>query len=230
MSTRFRDSKTSYHDALPATLFLLSSKGSRGLALLSRKDVAIATSATIAAVASSRLGISRSTGSGLTIASSRLGISRPTSSGLFILRSVDGAGICRGVAIVGNDASGSGSLGVSFDTSASLGAQTLQHGADISGIPDVLVETHEVGGQTGNVRRRYITSSQRGDFPTLLREHTHAGATERLGVRVRTNADGENVDTRSEDVDIRTKVGEGGLCVVLGVDGPDGDGTGSRCR
>lgn len=57
---------------------------------------------------------------------------------------------------------------------------------------------------------------------------THAGAAESGGIGVGLDADGENVDTLSVDVDISTKVGEAGTDIVGGIDGTDGDGLRGR--
>ena len=57
---------------------------------------------------------------------------------------------------------------------------------------------------------------------------THTGTAEDFGVGIALNTNGENLDTRREDVDILAKVGETGLGVVGGVNGTNSDRVGGR--
>lgn len=61
-----------------------------------------------------------------------------------------------------------------------------------------------------------------------VRVLTHAGTAENGGVGIRLDANRENIDTLSVDVDIRPKVGEAGTDIVGGIDGTDGDGLRGR--
>jgi hypothetical protein len=59
---------------------------------------------------------------------------------------------------------------------------------------------------------------------------THASTAEDLGVGIRLDANAENIDTLSVDIDISAEVGEAGADIVSGIDGTDGNGLRSRAR
>lgn len=59
---------------------------------------------------------------------------------------------------------------------------------------------------------------------------THAGTAENGGIGIRLDANRENVDTLSVDVDISAKVGEAGTDIGGGIDSTDGDGLRGRAR
>lgn len=112
------------------------------------------------------------------------------------------------VTVVGN--SRRGSLHIAEDLGTGLIGEILHQAVELGDALDVL-EGHEVGGETSDVRR------------------CHAGTAEDLGVSVGLDTNREDLDTRGKDVDVLAKVGEAGLGVVGGVNGPDGDGVGGRC-
>lgn len=57
---------------------------------------------------------------------------------------------------------------------------------------------------------------------------THAGTAEDCSVDIGLDADAQNIDTRSIDVNTSTKVGEAGSDIGGGIDGTDGDGLRGR--
>lgn len=59
---------------------------------------------------------------------------------------------------------------------------------------------------------------------------THAGTAEDLGVDIRLDANTENTDTRSVDINSSTKVGEAGADISRGIDGTDSNGLRGRAR
>ena len=61
-------------------------------------------------------------------------------------------------------------------------------------------------------------------------EHTHAGTAEGSGVSVWLDADTEDVNTGSVDVDLGAKVGEISTLIGSGINSTDSNGVGGRAR
>lgn len=59
---------------------------------------------------------------------------------------------------------------------------------------------------------------------------THAGTAENGGIGIGLDANRENIDTLSVDIDISAKVGEASTDIVGSIDSTDGDGLRGRAR
>jgi hypothetical protein len=122
---------------------------------------------------------------------------------------IDAATMLLLVAVVGDTVSGA--TDVVADLGTALLSEALDKADDLVGAVELL-ETHKVGGETGNVRGG------------------HAGTAESSSVSVGLDANAEDIDTRGVNVNLGAKVGEVGTLVGKAIDSTDSDSVGGRSR